>query len=82
MYVWKEPVPECARWFMLGRLDSNMAIRYLLPDVLARCRLGKTVCLYMAALSRGAEFRDRQKSCARTTFGATVGPAVGCEVKG
>ena len=67
---------------MLGRLHSIMAIRYLLTALLIGCRLGKTVCPYMAALSRGAEFRGRQRSCAQSTFGATVGPAVGCEVKG
>ena len=67
---------------MLGRLHSNVAIRYLLPDVLAWCRLGETVCPYMAAVSHGAEFRGRQRPCAQSMFGATVGSAVGCEVKG
>ena len=60
---------------MLGRLHSNMAL-------LAWCHLGKTVCPYMAALSHGAEFRGRQRSCTQSMVGATVGPAVGCEVKG
>ena len=67
---------------MLGRLDSNMVIWCLLTALLIGCRLGETVCPYMAALSHGAEFRGRQRSCARSMFGATVGSAVGCEVEG
>ena len=43
---------------------------------------GETVCSYMATLSHGAEFRGRQRPCTQSMFGATVGPAVGCEVKG
>ena len=65
---------------MLGRLHSNMVIRYLLTALLIRSRLGATVCSYMAAVSHGAEFRGRQRPCAQSMFGATVGPAVGCEV--
>ena len=67
---------------MLARLHSSMAIGYLLTALLTWHRLGETVCSYMPTLSHGAEFRGRQKSCAQSTFGATVGPAVGCEVKG
>ena len=67
---------------MLGRLHSNMAIRYLLTALLIGCRLGKTVCPCMAALSHGAEFRGRQRPHAQSTFGSTVGLAVSCEVKG
>ena len=66
----------------LGMLCSNMASRYLLTALLTRCRLGETVCSYMATVRHGAEFRGRQRSCAQSTFGAVVGPAVGCEVKG
>ena len=81
MYVWKEPVPGCAEWFMLGRLDSNMVIRYLLTALLTWSP-GETVCPHMAALSHREEFRGRQRSCAQSTFGSTVDLAVSCEVKG
>ena len=67
---------------MLGRLHSNMASRYLLTGLLTWCRLAETVCSYIATLRHGAEYRGRQRSCAQSTFAATVGPAVGCEVKG
>ena len=67
---------------MLGRLHSNMASRYLLTGLLTWRRLGETVCSYMATLCHGAEYRGRQRSCAQGMFGATAGPAVGCEVKG
>ena len=66
---------------MLGRLHSNMVIRYLLTALLTWSP-GETVCPHMAALSRAAEFRGRQRPCAQSTFGSTVGSAVSCEVKG
>ena len=66
---------------MLARLHISMAIGYLLPALLTWFRLRETVCSYTATLCRGAEFRGRQRSCAQSMFGATVGPAVGCEVK-
>ena len=67
---------------MLGRLHSNMGGRGLLTVLLTWCRLGEAVCSYTATVRHGAEFRGRQRSCAQSMFGATVGPAVGCEVKG
>ena len=81
LYDWKQPVAECAKWFMLGRLHSNMAIWYLLTALLTWRCLGETICSYIATLRHGAEYRGCRRSCAQSMFGATVGPAVACEVK-
>ena len=67
---------------MLGRVHNNMGGRCLLTALLTWCRPGETLCSYTAMLGHDAEYRDRQTSCAQSVFGATVGPAVGWEVKG